>query len=213
MILKKILKLSSILLIALMISGCGKKYANPTVKQDEFLQGQKAIVITKMIHPYKALFFNTTMPVDYSLSKVDENYSDKIKRHEYRGNLNTFLLKDTYDILMIDPGIYALESMSYSIDNYNYITSYFTTADGYNPDTENFVYGGFSINPGEIIYLGDFDINLNANNFGIWIQDNYDKAKAYFDKRYPLISNTIIKKALLRRGPFKEILPLSKPKD
>lgn len=100
-----------------------------------------------------------------------------------------------YYVLMIDPGVYVLESMHYTLGD----TSYFSTVDGLNPGREDFAYGGFVVKSGEIVYLGDINVNMSDSTSNMLkVYDEFPKAEHYFRKQYPELSHYPIKKGFVK---------------
>lgn len=170
-----------------LLSGC-VKYADSSVKYPEFTKGNKSIVIMRADSRYKLLIFKGSTPVQVVIAKVDSRYPDKKTRLRYI-NEGALLRRD---FLMIEPGTYVLDYATYELGD----TKYYTIRDGLNPGTEHFVYGGFKVKPGEIIYVGDLNFDL-GKDLSITTIDNYDDATNAFLKKYPEFSGHKIKKQLL----------------
>lgn len=196
---KTVLKVCVSVPLMLIVCACGGiKYSSHKVKLDQFQEGKKAIIITSLSSKYKGWILNGTTPVDYTFSRADQNYSTLNTRHAYRINNAGFIPNTRYNVLMIDPGIYVLESVTYALGN----ATYETTMEGLNPGNEKFVYGGFKVDSGQIVYLGDIDFNMHTdkrNRVDVTITDNYEKAKQFLNKKYPELSSTPTKKDLLRQ--------------
>lgn len=188
------------LLLLTTLTGCfGRHYADAKVKELQFVQGNKAIIITRAAHSYKGLIFNGEVDAAYEFAKADSNYPDLKTRYSYRppsGDMQLFGLGGKqYDFLMVDPGTYVLENISYTMGD----TKYFSILDGLNPGTEHFTYGGFTVKAGEIVYLGNMDIDLNVRNntSHITTGDDYDNAVKAFLKKHPEFSTHPIRKKFL----------------
>jgi len=194
--LKYLLLKSLIIALSLGLSACGPKYADHKFRAKQFETGGKSVVLVKAFHRNRRCFMNIDIPVNYSFAKIDQNYPRTKLRHAYYvKNQGKFFSSwydfwgDRYTVLMLDPGIYVVEKISYS----NASAEIYSTSDGLNPGKENFVYGGFEVKPGEVIYLGD--INFALPN--ITVTDNIDKAKLFLSKKYPELDHRILQKRLL----------------
>lgn len=193
------------MIILLPLVGCGGiTYKSPAVRPQELHSGQKAIVITKASHKYKGFILSGEVPVGYRIARADTNYPELKTRHAYRSvDATSFTVwKQPYSIFMVEPGTYVVEDISYAVGD----TTYSSTLDGLNPGDERFIYGGFSVKPGEIVYLGDLDINLrDQKQVKIGVVDNYDEAVKMFHKKHPdLASKPVNKKFFNPNGSLSQ---------
>ncbi len=87
-----------------------------------------------------------------------------------------------------------METISYTLGD----TKFCSTLEGLNPGRENFVYGGFTVNPGEIVYIGNIDLNSDTTSRDgmIVVYDNYQEVVSAFYKKYPEFSKYPVKKQL-----------------
>ena len=100
---------------------------------------------------------------------------------------------------MVDPGFYVIEEL-----NYGYNPHYYSTADGYLPDTKKVIYGGFSVKPREIVYLGDITVDATNVKMPISVGDSYEQAEQFFYKKYSNFSTIGITKRFfsVNKNPF-----------
>jgi len=191
-----IFKLMVILFCSINLTACGSgiRYANHKFKADQFHTGEKAVVLVRVSSKYKGWILRGETSVSYSFAKVDSNYPSLKTRHAYL--VDGAWKNNYYAVLMVDPGIYVLETISYNMGD----SDYYSAKDGLNPGKENFLYGGFNIKPGEVVYLGDINIDFHSKEKDIFVSDNLEKAKLFLNKKYPDLSTQTITTRLLDMG-------------
>lgn len=138
-------------------TGLSSKY-NP----QEFAKNQKGVVVVRMSQNDPGNLGKTDLNLTYHLKKVgDKNhYVITGKNAFFSGISNKHNYSDS--IIMLDPGTYYIDYISLnSEEGYNSTTLYSFPAPGYDTipsDKFNnalaFKYGAFTVNPGEVIYLG-----------------------------------------------------------
>lgn len=196
--LKAILTIPALCCVFMILSlfGCseGIKYKKATIKPNEFTCSNKAIVITRIGHRYKGLLSKGEVLANYDFAKANLEYTSLKTRHAYHVEAPFFQSRSDYNFLMIDPGTYVLENVSFELGN----ATFFSKDDGINPGTEHFLFGGFTVKPGEILYIGNINIGLEDKPEipDVQVIDNYEQGVEAFRNKYPKFSLYPVNKRL-----------------
>ena len=104
-----------------------------------------------------------------------------------------------YQFIMLEPGTYSLKR--FDLENGSHVRRWVETKkDLFNPETNKPTFASFTVNSGEIVYLGDIEIssyNIARNSFlyeqsvitKVKADNNVEMAKSSFYSRYPKLKN------------------------
>ena len=109
---------------------------------------------------------------------VDWKYNDLYLRSG-NGELNAFLAK---------PGMYALDF----VDSYGGSIRMLPRPNGLPPRK----IAHFTVNAGEVVYVGDLSVETLDRTFDFLLHDNYEDAVQFMKKNYPEITEPIIKRLM-----------------
>lgn len=168
-------------MLSLMGCGGGLKYLSHKVNEQAFCNNNKAIVITKVYGRHKPLIgHESEYRSAYSFAKLDSNYPNIKTRERYRVNEAPLIWPD-YEVLMLDPGEYVVEELCYNFGD----TNYYSSAEGYIPDSQHVIYARFTVKPNEVVYLGNLELEPKKIGRSVRVLNSYDDAAKYFYKKYP----------------------------
>jgi len=114
---------------------------------------------------------------------------------------------------------YIVEPGTYVIANILKGSSYLVNKSGWNTQLQRPQIGGFSVKAGEIVYIGDLEVNSVSSRvenkkrldyFEINIHDNFDDAKASVFKKYPHLPLSKIQRKIMTKGLAPQSVDINK---
>jgi hypothetical protein len=179
-------------LLTLLI-GCASSPQSHTPRLEPLEQKKTALVITKGSYFHKNLIGLDEHPITYELARVDTDSPISQERFFYRSQVtlvkqlkSAVSVEQNYDVFMVKPGTYLLENMTAELGN--------TIIHARSP------WGVFTVNPGEVLYIGDFQFKFDkgGKTYEVVVTDNREKAEKYFKQHYPeykLMETRLLRKA------------------
>jgi hypothetical protein len=172
-----------VLILSLLLCACsGRSYQSSEYVSSKFGQEQLAVVVFKMRG--KSTFTGAAPRVTFDLVKINKEIGTADGKHIYHfspgffGKLNVWG-KD-YLCLMVEPGFYIIDKISWSQGN----VDYYTPA-GVLPTANPIQYGGFEVKAGSVNYIGDLEVYCRQAALGIDNFNRFDEAKVALEKNHP----------------------------
>lgn len=200
---------SSCMLICLffLLASCGRSYPNRDYNETVFQESNRGVVFTKL--GKKNQFFDTETKAAFEIVKIDPrtflSSSGGLRYQIGAGWLEGFKLKNMspwskpHEMLMIEPGTYVIENISVEGGNVHYRSRFPGLVLG------QVSYGGFTVKPGEVIYLGDlyFEVDVDKS-FYLSKEDNFLKLQKAVKKSHPYLAEKLKKATFFEKGsrPF-----------
>lgn len=159
-----------ILLLAIVLFGqsCAN-HLNHKVNINSYKSKPKAIIAIEMVYLEKGIFWDSNIPVEFTLAKVEPEYfSDKRK---------TYRIKKPGTI-MIDPGTYVIDNIRLESGS----SIWMSTSNGLLSNGE-VVFGAFSVQSGKLYDTGQIWVETLGGIFNITQKKSDDnKIKAHLNK-------------------------------
>lgn len=171
------------IILGLFLSACtGRSYQNSEYVSSNFQAQQLAVVVFKMRG--KSTFTGAAPKVTFDLVKMNRQIGvadGKTIYHVSPGFFGQFnVWEKGYLCVMVEPGFYIIDNISWSQGNVNYYT-----AKGALPTSNPVQYGAFEVKAGTVNYLGDLEVFCHQASLGINKLNQFDAAKAVLEKEHP----------------------------
>ncbi|MBS0615870.1 MAG: hypothetical protein JSR58_04895 [Verrucomicrobia bacterium] len=171
-----------IVLVVILCACSSRTYQKSEYVSSQFAQDKLAVIVFKMRG--KANFIGAAPKVTFDLVRINKEIGVADGKFIYNfspgffGKLNVWG-KD-YLCLMIEPGFYIIDNISWTEGNVNYFTP-----KGALPMANPVQYAAFEVKPGTVNYLGDLEVYCHQALLGINRVNEFDKAKASLEKNHP----------------------------
>ena len=136
-------------MIVLLLQSCSSHLSH-RFDTKKYQSEPKAVIAIEMLYFEKGLFWNSHIPVEFTLAKVEPEYFSE-KRKTYHVT--------KADIIMIEPGKYVIEDINYTSGNI--ITK--STLKGLMANGQ-IIYGAFSVQPGKLYDAGQIWVESNDHS-------------------------------------------------
>lgn len=180
-----------LILIFCVVTSCSRRVYQDHQVKTASLKSNKAVVVLKVTGESSA-FFGIQPKVSFDLVKVDEKSGISDEKTFYRvehGLLSKWGFGSKLEYLMMEPGFYVIDNISWTSGN----TTYFTKKDSIHT-LFPILHGGFKIHPGSVNYLGDLVFTCDQNNaLSIKKFDRFTEALTDLKARYPELSSKLTK--------------------
>lgn len=198
--------MSRLVILGLMLlCACGgRSYQSSEYVTSKFEKEQLAVVVFKMRGTSN--FFGAAPQVTFDLVKIDKQLRLADGEHLYHFAPGLFTLgpwSKEYLYLMVEPGFYIIDNISWTQGN----TRYYTPI-GALPVTTPVQYGAFEVTPGSVNYIGDLEVYCHQAALHINHANRFEEAKAALEKSHPELAPRLIQADFLPAGyvmPFQEI--------
>lgn len=197
---KKIRPHHLLLFLAFFLSGCaGRSYQGHAYNASLFEENEKAVVVFKMTG--QSSLIGAIPKVSFDLVQVDE-VTKKPKRF-YRVSPSFFqrlnVWKQPWECLMVEPGTYVIDHISWNIGNTTFKTDDFFSEG----PIISVKWGGFHVKPKTVNYVGDLEVSC-SNNKALSIKhiDRYEEAKEALETRDPALAKRLAPIDFLPGGVF-----------
>jgi hypothetical protein len=188
-------------ILTLTLFGCGQEFQSYQFTKERFTK-QSGVAIIDFRRKGVTLDLIKFANADGSRYKIldDSGYY----RHAYHIDLSfidSLWLGDTDPyVLLMEPGFYAFNNMSFTEDYGSFSTIYYTAAATtlINQSVDSFIarHGAFYVPPGETVYIGDIGIGYKLGAFQFGHVYNDDKISDFLKKKYPPLVDKV------RRGEY-----------
>jgi len=154
----------------------------------------------------KPSFIGAAPQVAFDIVRIDQRTGLGDGKNVYRfspgffGKLNVW--NKDYICMMVEPGFYIIDNISWSEGNVNYYTP-----TGAIPIANPVQFGAFEVNPGTVNYLGDLEIYSVRASLGINKINQFDKAKAALEEKHPELAPYLIHAEFLPAGYYRALQP------
>ena len=181
------------LFFAVLLTSCGGRiYQDPEVVISDVKTEKQAVVVFKAQGKQSFLSIGNGPKVSFDLAKV-EPFGSKTPLSSvfYRvkpgffSNLNPWA--GQWKILMIEPGFYIIDNISWESGN----TTYYTGED-WSLTSRPVKYGAFEVKPGTVNYLGNLEFGTNKKcELVISHTAQFSEAKEMLRKSHPEIAERL----------------------
>jgi hypothetical protein len=172
----------SMMLVLLLCACSGRSYQDSEYVSSKFKEEQQAVIIFKMRG--KSTFTGAAPKVTFDLVKIDKQLGIADGKHLYHFSPGFFSKLNVWDkdylCLMIQPGFYIIDNISWTQGNVNYYTD-----KGALPTAYPVQYGAFEVKPGSVNYLGDLEVYCQQAALSINKVNQFEEAKAVLEKSHP----------------------------
>lgn len=186
-----------LIVLCLLLSACGgRSYQNSEYITSKFTQEKKAVVIFKI--KGTSTFLGAAPKVMFDLVRIDKQIgmADGIIYHYAPGFFSALNVWDkSYICLMVEPGFYVIDNISWTQGNVNYYTP-----KGIIPTSSPVQYGAFEVKPGSVNYIGDLEVYCQQAKLGINCTDHFNQAKDSLEKEHPELASSLSHTEFLPAG-------------
>lgn len=172
-----------IVVLALLLSACNNRvYQDSEYVSSKFSDQRLAVVVFKIRG--KSTFTGAAPKVTFDLVRINKQIGIADGQCLYHfspgffGKLNTW--DKDYLCLMIEPGFYIIDNISWSEGNVNYYTP-----TNMLPIANPVQFGAFEVKAGTVNYLGDLEVYCHQAALGINKINRFEDAKAALEKKHP----------------------------
>lgn len=194
-----------LIIVVVFLCACGgRSYQDSEYVSSKFEQGKMAVIMFKMRG--RSTFIGSAPKVTFDLVKINKQIGIADGKHIYNfspgffSKLNPW--SNEYLCLMIEPGFYIIDNISWSEGNINYYTS-----KGALPTANPVQYGAFEVKPGSVNYLGDLEVYCHQAALGINKINRFDEAKTDLEKNRPELAPYLTHAEFFPAGYFIAIQP------
>lgn len=172
-----------LVVLALFLCGCtGRTYQDSDYVSSTFEQKQQAVVLFTMRG--KSNYLGAAPKVTFDLVRINKELGISDGKHLYHFSPGFFgqynVWGKEYICLMVEPGFYIIDNISWSQGNVNYYTP-----KGLLPCANPVQFGAFEVKPGTVNYLGELEIYCDQAALGINRNNRFEKAKDELQKKHP----------------------------
>jgi hypothetical protein len=171
-----------LIILGLFLSACtGRSYQKSEYVSSTFQDKQMAVVVFQMRG--KSSFTGAAPKVTFDLVKMNPQIgvASNTIYHLSPGFFGKFnVWEKGYLCVMVEPGFYIIDNISWSQGNVNYFT-----AKGALPSSNPVQYGAFEVKAGTVNYLGDLEVFCHQAALGINKVNRFDAAKDALEKEHP----------------------------
>jgi hypothetical protein len=172
-----------LIVFLLLLCACSRRsYQESEYVSSKFEREQLAVVVLKMRG--KSTFIGASPKITFDLVRIDKQRGTSDGKHLYHfspgffGKFNVW--SKEYLCLMVEPGFYIIDNISWTQGNVNYFTP-----TGMIPTACPVQYGAFEVKPGSVNYLGDLEVYCHQAALAINRFDRFDETKAMLEKNRP----------------------------
>lgn len=172
-----------LIIFAVLLCACNSRsYQDSEYVSSKFEQKQQAVIVFTMRG--QSTFTGAAPKVTFDLVRINKQSGLADGQHLYHfepgffGGLNVWG-KD-YLCLMIEPGFYIIDNISWYQGNVHYFTP-----KGSLPIANPVQYGAFEVKPGSVNYVGDLEVYCHQAMLGVNRINHFEKAKTALEKKHP----------------------------
>ena len=183
--------------LSLMLFGCGQEYQSYKFSAERFTP-EMGVAIIDMKRYAATINLIKFANADGSLYPIlDDNgyYNHAYQLDPSVLDLLFSLGGSTPYVLLMEPGYYAFNDISYTVDHGLYYSNY-SSIEGpaLLEKNESYfipVFGAFYVPPGEVVYIGDIFISYRSGNFSLKHTYYDEMISSFLKKQYPPLAEQV----------------------
>lgn len=177
------------ILLTMLLCACGgRTYQSSDYVSTKFKEDHLAVVIFKLRG--KSSIFGAAPKVSFDLVKMDKELDIPDGEHIYHFSPGFFdkfnVWEKGYLCLMVEPGFYIIDNISWTEGNTNYYTRKEL------PTSAPVQYGAFEVKSGTVNYIGDLEIYCRQASLKINITNQFEEAKIALKKKHPELASNLV---------------------